>query len=95
MCDRADRLGTDGGASAVKRHPFFRGVDWTGLRRIRAPFEPNLASSTDTQYFPDDISQEDHSEAIRARDAPYEDVAEMNLPFVGYTYKRFDAFRAG
>lgn len=95
MCDSRDRLGTGEGAAAVKKHRFFAGVDWNGLRRIRAPFEPHLSSATDTQYFPtDDISQEDHSAAIRARDAPYEDVAEMNLPFVGYTYKRFDAFRA-
>lgn len=95
MCDVDDRLGRLGGAAEIKRHPFFRGVDWNGLRRIRAPFEPKLSSNIDTQYFPDDIPQVDTSAAVRARDAGLEDAAEMSLPFIGYTFKRFDAFRAG
>ena len=93
MCDATDRLGRQGGASEVKRHPFFRGVDWNGLRRIRAPFEPKLESNIDTQYFPDDIPQHDTSAAVRARDAVHEDAVEMSLPFIGYTFKRFDNFR--
>lgn len=71
-------------------------MDWNILRKIRAPFEPKLTSSVDTQYFPvDEIPQEDNSAAIRARDEVEADqAAEMSLPFVGYTYKRFDAFRS-
>ena len=69
-------------------------MDWTTLRRIHAPFEPKLSSEIDTQYFPiDEIPQQDNSEAIRLREAGNEDTAEMSLPFIGYTYKRFDAFR--
>jgi len=53
-----------------------------------------LSSEIDTQYFPiDEIPQQDNSEAIRLREAGNEDTAEMSLPFIGYTYKRFDAFR--
>lgn len=95
MCDTKDRLGALGGATEIKAHKYFHGVDWNSLRRIRAPFEPKLSSNIDTQYFPDDIPQHDTTAAVRARDAQIEDAAEMSLPFIGYTFKRFDAFRAG
>jgi len=70
-------------------------VAWDQLRRIRAPFEPKLQSATDTQYFPiDEIPQTDNSAALRAQnEAMGGEEASMSLPFIGYTYKRFDAFR--
>ncbi|KAL9027883.1 MAG: hypothetical protein Q9196_003665 [Gyalolechia fulgens] len=99
LCSAPNRLGTasgNNGASEIKAHEFFRGVAWDGLRKIRAPFEPRLNSNVDVSYFPtDEIDQTDHSAAYRAQiDALGEEhVAEMSLPFIGYTYKRFDAFR--
>ncbi|EON67388.1 AGC/NDR/NDR protein kinase [Coniosporium apollinis CBS 100218] len=96
ICDAEERLGRIGGAHQIKQHPFFRGVEWDSLRRIRAPFEPKLQSNVDTQYFPiDEIDQNDTSAALRAQTAQAGDdlAAEMSLPFIGYTYKRFDAFR--
>ncbi|KAF2661449.1 kinase-like protein [Lophiostoma macrostomum CBS 122681] len=99
ICDAEHRLGRIGaahGAHEIKQHPFFRGVQWDGLRRIRAPFEPKLQSNIDTQYFPiDEIDQNDNSAALRAQTAAAGDdvAAEMSLPFIGYTYKRFGAFR--
>jgi protein-serine/threonine kinase len=92
-----NRLGRIGGAHEIKAHSFFHGVQWDGLRRIRAPFEPRLASNIDTQYFPiDEIPQTDNTAALRAQTATQGDDmnTEMSLPFIGYTYKRFDAFRA-
>ncbi|KAI9727556.1 MAG: Serine/threonine-protein kinase [Chrysothrix sp. TS-e1954] len=100
ICDVGDRLGSHGaGATEIKRHPFFNGVDFNALRKIRAPFEPKLNSAIDTQYFPiEDIPQQDTSAAIRARDEAAaandsETAAEAHLPFVGYTYKRFEGMR--
>ncbi|KAF2706651.1 kinase-like protein [Pleomassaria siparia CBS 279.74] len=99
ICDAEHRLGRIGGAHGaheIKQHPFFRGVQWDGLRRIRAPFEPKLQSNVDTQYFPiDEIDQNDHSDALRAQTAQAGDehAAEMSLPFIGYTYKRFEGLR--
>lgn len=96
ICDAPNRLGSRGGAAEIKGHPFFRGVDWTSLRRIRAPFEPKLSSSIDTQYFPvDEIPQHDNTAAIRAQALSDESAAETSLPFIGYTFKRFDAFKSG
>jgi protein-serine/threonine kinase len=95
VCDTTNRLGR-GGAQELRAHPFFKGVVWDQLRKIRAPFEPKLSSNVDTAYFPtDEIDQTDNAAALRAQtqQAADENTAEMNLPFVGYTYKRFDAFR--
>ncbi|XP_044722191.1 kinase [Hirsutella rhossiliensis] len=81
ICNPEDRLGR-GGAEELKAHPFFRGVQFDGLRQIRAPFEPRLTSSIDTSYFPtDEIDQTEKQPA---------ESLEMSLPFIGYTFKRFD-----
>jgi protein-serine/threonine kinase len=95
ICDADNRLGRLGGAGEIRQHPFFRGVDWQALRRIRAPFEPKLQSNIDTQYFPiDEIDQHDTSAAYRAQaEQAGQDEYQTSLPFIGYTYKRFDAYR--
>jgi protein-serine/threonine kinase len=101
LCDAEHRIGKEGGqhggATQIKNHPFFRGVVWDQLRKIRAPFEPRLSSNVDVSYFPvDEIPQEDNSAAHRAqvRAMPEDQEAEMSLPFIGYTYKAFNAFQA-
>ncbi|KAI5305873.1 Serine/threonine-protein kinase, partial [Ascosphaera atra] len=100
LCDPEHRIarqgGPTGGAQEIKNHPFFRGVVWENLRKIRAPFEPKLSSNVDVSYFPiDEIPQEDRSAMTRAqaRAMPEEQEAEMSLPFIGYTYKAFTAFQ--
>lgn len=100
LCDPEHRIGSEGGqhggATQIKNHPFFRGVIWEQLRNIRAPFEPRLSSNIDVSYFPiDEIPQEDTSAMHRAqaRSMPEEQEAEMSLPFIGYTYKAFNAFQ--
>ncbi|KAM4552852.1 microtubule-associated serine/threonine-protein kinase 3 isoform 1-T1 [Odontesthes bonariensis] len=45
-----ERLGT-GGATEVKMHMFFVGLDWNGLLRQKAEFIPQLESEEDTSYF--------------------------------------------
>jgi protein-serine/threonine kinase len=84
-----------GGAHEIKAHQFFRGVEFDSLRRIRAPFEPRLTSATDTTYFPtDEIDQTDNATVLKAQalasGKTVEETPEMSLPFIGYTFKRFD-----
>lgn len=98
ICDHQNRIGRVHGAAELKAHPFFHGVQWDGLRKIRAPFEPKLQSNVDTQYFPiDEIPQVDNAAQLRAQtEANLQhtgDESTLSLPFIGYTYKRFDAFR--
>ncbi|KAG6019192.1 Cobalt uptake protein cot1 [Claviceps citrina] len=94
VCNTENRLGR-GGAHEIKNHPFFRGVEFDSLRRIRAPFEPRLTSNIDTTYFPtDEIDQTDNATVLKAQalqhGRPMEESPEMSLPFIGYTFKRFD-----
>lgn len=95
ICNTENRLGR-GGAHEIKNHAFFRGVEFESLRRIRAPFEPRLTSNIDTTYFPtDEIDQTDNATLLKAQAArngnqQQEESPEMSLPFIGYTFKRFD-----
>jgi protein-serine/threonine kinase len=95
VCNTENRLGR-GGADEIKNHKFFRGVEFDTLRRIRAPFEPKLSSNVDTAYFPtDEIDQTDNATHLKAAalangGQPRGDAPEMSLPFIGYTFKRFE-----
>lgn len=42
-----------GGATAVKHHPFFEGIDWAKLiaLQVEPPLKPELGSTTDTSNF--------------------------------------------
>jgi len=54
MRDPAARLGARaGGVEELKRHPFFRGLDWEALERreLEAPFKPAVSSDTDITNF--------------------------------------------
>jgi protein-serine/threonine kinase len=82
----------------LKEHSFFRGVQFDHLRRIRAPFEPRLTSNIDTTYFPtDEIDQTEtttrfnvQGETVPGHCQQLAESLEMSLPFIGYTFKRFD-----
>ncbi|KAJ1569944.1 Serine/threonine-protein kinase [Nowakowskiella sp. JEL0078] len=93
LCDASERLVIND----IKSHPFFRGIDWVNLRKIRAPFIPHLKSITDTTYFPiDELTQIPDN-------IPLEDVQSFSgghlrnpnkdLAFVGYTFKRWETIR--
>ncbi|KAH7010917.1 serine/threonine protein kinase, AGC family [Microdochium trichocladiopsis] len=95
ICNTEVRLGR-GGAHEIKNHSFFHGVEFASLRRIRAPFKPILTSDIDTTYFPtDEIDQTDNAtvlaaENLAASQTDNDETPEMSLPFIGYTFKRFD-----
>jgi protein-serine/threonine kinase len=94
ICNTEARLGRSG-AHEIKSHAFFRGVEFDSLRRIRAPFEPRLTSAIDTTYFPtDEIDQTDNATVLKAQALATgvrpDETPEMSLPFIGYTFKRFD-----
>lgn len=66
-------------ADQIKSHPFFYGVDWDCIRRIDAPFVPNLRSITDTSYFPTDEIDQRPAEAPTASAGG----AQQDLAFLG------------
>lgn len=90
-----NRLGRHGGADEIKAHPFFRGVDWDTIRKVDAPFIPKLKSITDTRFFPtDELEAVPESpalaEAARQNEMGVDSNTKEDLPFIGYTYSRFD-----
>lgn len=96
VCNSENRLGRSG-AQELKGHPFFAGVDFDNLRRFRAPFEPRLSSDIDTAYFPTEDLEQQAANAmevdggLEAAAAPEQhETPEMTLPFIGYTFKRFE-----
>ncbi|KAI0505481.1 serine/threonine protein kinase [Xylaria bambusicola] len=95
VCNTENRLGR-GGAHELKNHVFFRGVNFDTLRQVHAPFEPKLDSAVDVRYFPiGEIEQIENKTLIEQAQASAKQIAEtpeMSLPFIGYTFKRFDSF---
>ncbi|KAG8345843.1 Protein tyrosine kinase Protein kinase domain [Trypanosoma vivax] len=49
MCDPKERLDFEG----IKKHPFFRSINWERLRESQAAFIPELKGPLDTHYFPE------------------------------------------
>jgi hypothetical protein len=47
ICDVKDRLTFEG----IKKHPFFRSVDWDNIHKSQAPIPVQLKSDTDTSHF--------------------------------------------
>jgi len=96
LTDAEHRLGIHG-AEEIKRHPFFRGVNWDEIRNVEAPFIPKLRSITDTRFFPtDELDNVPDSPALaqaeKERDRLKREGLETkaDLPFIGYTYSRFE-----
>jgi len=79
-----ERLGI-GGADEIKKHPFFKGVNWDNIRNTKAPFIPKLKNDYDTAYF----------ETIEAKEPFYPPInykkpKRKDIEFMGYTYKEGD-----
>jgi protein-serine/threonine kinase len=92
-----NRLGRHNGADDIKRHPFFRGVNWDEIRNVEAPFIPKLRSVTDTRFFPtDELEDVPDSPALLQAEKDRELLknkgldTKADLPFIGYTYSRFE-----
>jgi protein-serine/threonine kinase len=94
ICDPIDRLNneaTENAPSAIKAHPFFKTTNFTGLRKQRAPFVPELKSITDTSHFPtEELDLEGAGKALTNVNLDEPVTAQKDLAFVGYTFKKFD-----
>eukprot|EP00834_Sanchytrium_tribonematis_P003753 NODE_157_length_15108_cov_0.423079.p1 type:complete len:1201 gc:universal NODE_157_length_15108_cov_0.423079:14227-10625(-) len=76
------RLGRNG-AEEIRKHPFFRKLDFKNIRNMKPPFIPNLESEDDTSNFPefdDEILGQDLQ-----RGKPQ---VGIQLPFIGFYFNR-------
>ncbi|XP_077005914.1 microtubule-associated serine/threonine-protein kinase 2 isoform X2 [Tamandua tetradactyla] len=71
-----ERLGT-GSACEVKQHPFFTGLDWTGLLRQKAEFIPQLESEDDTSYFDTRLDRYHHMDSEDEEDVSEDGCLEI------------------
>lgn len=80
ICDVKERLNFDG----IKKHPFFKGVDWDNIRKTRPPIVPTVRNETDTQNFDkfEEVAEEDPVGQLPSTKI------EQHAAFVGYTFRR-------
>eukprot|EP00028_Trichosphaerium_sp_Am-I-7-wt_P001063 CAMPEP_0168531722 /NCGR_PEP_ID=MMETSP0405-20121227/15688_1 /TAXON_ID=498012 /ORGANISM="Trichosphaerium sp, Strain Am-I-7 wt" /LENGTH=493 /DNA_ID=CAMNT_0008556721 /DNA_START=105 /DNA_END=1586 /DNA_ORIENTATION=- len=91
MCDQHERIGYED----IVSHPFFKGVDWKNIRNQEAPWTPKLSGETDTTNFDEFDDGDDIFLRLQGRGAkpgikPMKNLSEKQLPFVGWTFKRFN-----
>lgn len=79
------RLGANG-AGEIKAHPFFRQIDWKCLlhKKYAAPFQPSVASATDTSNFDQEFTSEVPTDSVV--DAASVLTASVQQQFGGWSY---------
>ena len=82
------RLGLNG-VEEIKKHPFFKGIDWDNVRKMKSPFIPDLCSDHDTKYFDTFPEQEPFYPPEKKKRAKKE------IAFIDYTWKNEDLARGG
>ncbi|KAK2956862.1 putative serine/threonine protein kinase [Blattamonas nauphoetae] len=102
MSDASHRLGKNG-ASEIKAHPFFKGVDFVKVkkRKYQPPYIPQLSDDpTDASMFnPMSASKagrngEDHqNDEEESTPTPLWKVRRDDIAFRGYTFKRTDGMK--
>ena len=77
------RLGVHG-VEEIKKHPFFKGIDWNNMRNMKAPFIPELKNDYDTHYFDTFQEQEPFYPPINTVKAKQ----RKDVNYAGYTFNR-------
>ncbi|KAJ8269907.1 hypothetical protein GJAV_G00108110 [Gymnothorax javanicus] len=83
VCSREQRLGQHG-IQEFQEHPFFRGIDWDGIRNAEAPYVPEVSSPTDTSNF--DVDDDVLKNPDLGPPVSHTGFSGQHLPFVGFTY---------
>jgi len=93
LCESSVRLGAS--VADLKAHPFFTGIHWDTIRSEPAPIIPTITSPTDTSNFDSYEDEVDrHREEIAMSPSPRRKISSFDIPFIGYTYRHFDATRS-
>ena len=74
------RLGNKG-VEEIKKHPFFKNLDWENIRNTKAPFIPKLKNEYDTKYFDNFPEQESFY-------PPNNKKMRKDCNYPGYTFNR-------
>jgi len=91
LVEQKSRTGYEG----IVSHPWFRSTDFNAVRYSKAPWVPDLTDEIDTHNF-DDFEDdnvdyffgEDYKDDFEEQ--ALKDLDDKHLPFVGWTFKRFE-----
>lgn len=86
LCCGADRRLGQNGAQEIKSHPFFRCIQFEGLRDTAAPYKPMIRFPTDTSNF-DPMDSEKLAEG--EKDSSLENGKHPEHAFLEFTFRRF------
>ncbi|XP_058094605.1 uncharacterized protein LOC131240407 isoform X2 [Magnolia sinica] len=89
LCNVEKRLGGKG-ASEIKAHPWFQGVEWDRLYHMEAAFIPEVNDELDTQNF-EKFDESENETQTSSKTGPWRKMlSSKDINFVGYTYKNFE-----
>ncbi|KAL3828257.1 hypothetical protein ACJIZ3_017059 [Penstemon smallii] len=89
LCNVEQRLGTRG-ADEIKAHPWFKGIEWDKLYKMKAAFIPEVNDELDTQNF-EKFEETDNQVSSTAKSGPWRKMLpSKDVNFMGYTYKNFE-----
>ena len=91
LITRADRRLGRNGVQEIKDHPFFRGINWTEIRKRPAPIIPKLSNEEDTRNFEKFEMNSAWNPVFYQNNS-----AQRNegILFIGYTYKKPESLDA-
>ena len=82
---QTERFGINGGFEEIKKHPFFKGIDFKALeeKKIEAPFKPSLEDAFDVTNVDDEFTSE---ELVSS------EITEKNMDLIKKNQDQFDEF---
>ena len=83
--NQKERFGVKGGFEEIKKHPFFKGMDFKALeeKKIPAPFKPVLEDSFDVRNFDEEFTSEDLVSS---------EIPEKNMELIKKNQEKFEEF---
>ena len=83
--NQKERFGINGGFEEIKKHPFFKGIDFKALenKKIKAPFKPSLEDSFDVKNFDEEFTSE---ELVSS------EITDASMEFIKKNQEKFEGF---
>ena len=83
--NQKERFGINGGFGEIKKHPFFKGIDFKAIesKKIKAPFKPALEGSFDVKNFDEEFTSEELATS---------EITDASMEFIKKNQEKFEGF---